>query len=879
MKRYIINIILISIISGLHAFTDQSNLIEIPMGLEEIVTTNHTFVPYHKIKRVKIALALSGGGARGLAQIGVLKSLERNSIHIDGIAGTSMGAIVGALLAMGYNPNEIEKISYNIEWEKILHDAPSRSQLFLGQKEEKSHYIFQLRFKKLHPDLPSAYTKGYKLKSLLTELILKAPCPYQTDFDKLTIPLRVVTTDLVTGKKIVFKRGSLIDVLHASMVIPLLFEPVTIGSYQLVDGGLVQNLPVTEARSMDADIVIGVDTSSKLRKPESMQAPWEIADQVTTIMQKDITQAQLDSADVAVQPRLSGISNTDFSMIKSLIEAGERAAEEVIPQIKRLIKERTYSRDTTRYKIHKISIYGLRSIPSSHLFSIIKLDTTAPLSVEQIVNAGHALLKSGYFSSIKTFIDTTQNHLIFKVEENPLIREIVFSGNTVFSDSTLLDSIETRAGEITNIQKGIRDIKKIVEMYQRAGYSLARVDTAGIDQNGVLTIVIDEGRIGKITIYGNHHTQNFIVSRNLHLKPGDLFNAELLKKGIDQIYSSGYFDLVWFSVKKNGFTYNLNIYLDEHGYTLLRTGLRYDLERSTKGFLQIVGENLFGTGNKGAFTALIGRKDILAGARIWSDRLFTSLLSYRMETSIHKHTYSYYSDHKKIGNYTKCVSEASVSLGQQMRRLGTVSLQLKTESIRVNPDSAILKLKQKYNLRTITLRSEVDSRDRYPFPIRGKYHILQYETAGKYIGSEISYTKIYSSMESFYPLSKVFNFHPRLAWGTSDSPTPFVKQFRIGGIDSFMGLPEEALIGRRFICFNGELRLRIPFPRWLEYYISIRYDFGGVWSSYSKISMRDFKHGIGVKLSFNTPVGPLCIAYGNMSDGVSQFYFSFGRPF
>ena len=248
------------------ALEAQTVLLEIPLGYGQKPTGKDSFIPYFQEHRPKIALALSGGGARGLAHIGVLKVFEKYGLPIDGIAGTSMGAIVGALAAVGYSASEIDSIARNTDWDEIIKDAPPRRQLYLGQKEQKSRSVFQIRFEKLSLDFRPAYTTGQKLTTALMDILLKAPCPFQSEDQDLIISLKVITTDLLSGKKVVFDRSSLVDALRATLAIPLLFTPVEKDSFMLVDGGLLDNLPVDEARNIPADLVIAVDTSSKLRK-------------------------------------------------------------------------------------------------------------------------------------------------------------------------------------------------------------------------------------------------------------------------------------------------------------------------------------------------------------------------------------------------------------------------------------------------------------------------------------------------------------------------------------------------------------------------------------------------------------------------------------
>ncbi len=875
----IIFIFLLSLVLlGVPGGNTQTTRITIPLGLEGSPTGSDSYVPYYRPVRPRIALALSGGGARGLAQIGVLKALERHGIPIDGIAGNSMGAIIGGLTCMGYTAAEIESLAYQIRWDQIIRDTPPRRQLFLGQKEERGRHIVQLRLKGLSWDIPSAYTAGQKLTDLITDLVLNAPYPHSTDFDDLAIPLRVLATDLLTGNKVVLQNGSLIQALRASMTIPLLFTPVKMNGALLVDGGLVQNLPVSEAKDMNADLVIAVDTSSKLREPHQLRAPWELADQVTTIMQQDQTRGQLALADISIQPHLENISNTAFDKIETLIQSGEEAAQQAIPAMERFFANDSEPSMTPAYRIKKVTLEGCINLDPESQLTRLALDTSNAVPQKEIVWAGQALYQSGCFQSVSAVLDTAAHHLQFLVEENPRIESIDVQGNRVFSDSALLACLESRPGEVINIHKGRQDLRRLINMYRDGGYALAAIDSIRIG-GGALTIEIDEGVVDEIRLSGNDRTRPFVILRELPLKPGDLFNVSLLRQGIANIYSTGYFEGVHFDIQKKNRHHAVVLHLIERGYTLLRMGLRYDLERRTQGFVSGVEENLLGAGIKGSIIGLLGNRDRALRVRVWSDRLFKSLLTYRLDLSAERHLFDHYENHHHVGIYSKSHTWGAFTLGQQMRRLGTLSLTIRSEGFNLEPRQGDGVPNERYTLMNISLRSVVDTRDRMPFPRMGKYHFLEYETAGGFLGSDISYFKLSSSMETYIPLNDLFTLHPRICWGTSDLTIPFVKQFRMGGLNSFMGLPEEAFVGKRYVVINGELRCRIPWPHWLESYLSLRYDLGGIWGRYVRISTKDFKQGLGAVLSLNTPLGPIHVGYGTMSDGEQHAYFSAGYPF
>ena len=248
----------------------------IHLDFDNLTPDLKSFLPYREVSRPKIGLALSGGGARGMAHIGVLKALEKQGIPIDFIAGTSIGSVVGGLYASGYNPDEIENIMLNINWDTIISDNIPRRNLFLGQKQQNSRHIFQLRFDGLKPALPTALSSGQRMMEIISDITMQANFHVAMDFNKLKIPFRSVTTDLVTGNRVVLGSGNLAEAIRASLTIPLLVSPIEKDGMLLVDGGMISNIPVDAVREMGADIVIAVDLAHKPRATQAGNAEVQI---------------------------------------------------------------------------------------------------------------------------------------------------------------------------------------------------------------------------------------------------------------------------------------------------------------------------------------------------------------------------------------------------------------------------------------------------------------------------------------------------------------------------------------------------------------------------------------------------------------------------
>lgn len=279
----------------------------------------------------KIGLVLSGGAARGLAHVGVLKALEEQGIHIDAIAGTSMGAVIGGLYASGYKIDELEKLALSIDWQEALSDSPAREDIPFRRKQDDRDFLVRQKLS-FRDDgslgLPLGVIQGQNLALLLESLL--AHSSDVRDFNKLPIPFRAVATDIVSGEKVVFRKGHLPQVIRASMSIPAVFAPVEINGQLLVDGGMVDNIPVDVAREMGVDLVIVVDIGTPLRGRKELNTVFDILNQSITLMTRSNSEVQLATLkpdDVLIKPSLASIGATDFGRSEDIINAGYRATQ------------------------------------------------------------------------------------------------------------------------------------------------------------------------------------------------------------------------------------------------------------------------------------------------------------------------------------------------------------------------------------------------------------------------------------------------------------------------------------------------------------------------------------------------------------------------
>jgi len=274
--------------------------------------------------RPKIGVALEGGGAMGLAHIGVLKWFEEHHIPVDYVAGTSMGGLVGGFYATGMSPDELKTLIDGMDWRKILGDRTPYEDLSFRRKEDQRAYpnslIFGLRD---GLTLPAGLNAGHQIGLLIDRVTL----PYEQvpSFDSLPVPFRCVATDLVSKKPYVFKDGSLAVALRATMSIPGAFSPVHQGKAVFVDGGLLDNLPTDVVRQMGAEIVIAVHLERAPVEAKDIQSVFSVLDHSVSAVLNENELRSLEQADAVISVPLSEFRMRDYEKSEQIIKRGYEA--------------------------------------------------------------------------------------------------------------------------------------------------------------------------------------------------------------------------------------------------------------------------------------------------------------------------------------------------------------------------------------------------------------------------------------------------------------------------------------------------------------------------------------------------------------------------
>ncbi len=313
---------------------------------------------------IKVGLALSGGGARGIAHIGVLQALEEEGIQINYIAGSSMGSVVGGLYAAGYSAEQLRAIVHEIDWASLFDDDPVPESVFVSERLGIMEPLLRLRFDFWRLYIPPGLKNGQRISNLLFKYLARANYQAGADFDSLHIPFRAVAVDASSGETLSLNHGELSRAVQASMAIPVYFFPVSFGDRKLIDGGVTNILPADAVRGMGADVVISSDVVGLFPVGEQPRNVLDIAEHALDISIRELKKSSEKKSDVIIRPELGRHSAYDYTKLDSLIEAGYRATTS---QMKK-IKQRTAG-DTNHVSKRK-SISG-QTIPDGQIIDSI----------------------------------------------------------------------------------------------------------------------------------------------------------------------------------------------------------------------------------------------------------------------------------------------------------------------------------------------------------------------------------------------------------------------------------------------------------------------------------------------------------------------------
>ena len=417
----------------------------------------------------RIGLVLSGGTAKGLAHIGILKVLDEEKVPIEYVTGTSMGSIIGGMYSVGYTPDEIEEIAVSMDWMSLFNDKIERKDkgAVRNSIEDKNSTVIPI--KNFMPKLPSGAVGGKTASQRLNELFYGALGV--EDFKKFPRKFAAVATDLESGEGVMIDKGSIATAIRESLSIPSVFAPIRDGKRLYIDGGVVRNLPVQDAKVLGADYTIGVNVGDGFTKrDESKMNLIDVISDATTIAGRQEVERQIRMLDLYMKPDLEKFESYDFSKVKDIIAAGEAVARANINEIRKLSNPELYEkleekrkefRQTWKdeYNITGIVIDGNKKYTRAYFdkFFPKKLGTLTRLDMEKIVNN---IYQNGDFTTV--YYEVKDNDLIINVQEKPsdyltlsgnINNEDLATVNVGFQGSKLINNTNVRysvSGTVAN---------------------------------------------------------------------------------------------------------------------------------------------------------------------------------------------------------------------------------------------------------------------------------------------------------------------------------------------------------------------------------------------------------------------------------------------
>jgi NTE family protein len=380
--------------------------------------------------RPKIGYVFSGGGAKGMAHVGVLKVLEEVGLEPDYITGTSMGSIMGGLYSIGYSADEISEIIETVDWSQVLTNEIPSNQVLMGRKHEYERFILEMPVYDGKIELPAGLIEGQKLSELFSELSWRQAGI--ADFHDFPYPFTCIGTDILRGEKVLMNSGDLSSAMRASMAIPSVFTAVVRDSgHILVDGGVVRNFPVQEAIDMGADIIIGVYVGfDREMTPEQLRSLTSVITRTSLLAGAHDVNSQIPLVDYMIVPDLEGYGPSSFTSGVEIMNRGEEAARAQIERLRALADsvnhlgmapERKQLPDNDSLLIEDIKVLG--ASPSQAQFMIARsgIETGQWLTPAQLNEGINKVFGTLFFDKIEYFFENMENgkRLVFRIKEKP----------------------------------------------------------------------------------------------------------------------------------------------------------------------------------------------------------------------------------------------------------------------------------------------------------------------------------------------------------------------------------------------------------------------------------------------------------------------------
>jgi NTE family protein len=437
----------------------------------------------------------------------------------------------------------------------------------------------------------------------------------------------------------------------------------------------------------------------------------------------------------------------------------------------------------------------------------------------------------------------------------------------------LYNKVESLISKPYNSYKIEAGLLNILRDYRRQGFSLAEITEVVFDENeGSLHIIVSEGTIDEVRVSGNKQTEEVVILREFNFKAGDIFNISILEDALDNLRVSNLFEEIDVEIYKDGGSNILEIKVNEKIPTVFRFGLKIDNEYFTQFLFDLRDENLSGSGTELGLTFFTGPRNRFLSGEIKANRIIDTYLTYKLAGYYKSDDINSYEiidtlqpnrfESAVTGEYKQKIYGGSLGIGTQVQNYGSFIVEGRYERNEI--DNLMGETVDPYliDLAVLKFGFNIDSRDQFPYPNSGMILNAYYETAQKFLQSDITYAKFYFDYKYFLTINSMHTIGLAFQIGFGDETLPLSQHFSFGGQQTFFGYRFYGFRGRQIFIASLDYRLIMPFKIFFDTYLGARYDLGSIWQNKEQIKFKDLKHGIGATISWDTPVGPADFSIG-----------------
>jgi predicted acylesterase/phospholipase RssA len=813
--------------------------------------------------RPRICVVLSGGGARGMAHIGVLKILDELKVPIDCIAGTSMGAIVGGLYASGMTVEQIESTMLSVDWQEAFHDAPPRRDLAFRRKQDDRNFLvtWPLGLKHAKILLPKGFIQGQKLQETLRQLTL--PFSKSTDFDLLPTPFRAVATDLETGNAVVMGEGDLSIAMRASVSAPGVFAPVELNDRLLVDGGLAENLPIDVARAMHADILIVSDVSFPLQPRAALDSALSISNQMLAILVRkdsDRQRASLGSRDVLIVPDLGLTPSTAFNAAATVISRGEDAA-----RADRAVLE-AYSVGDAAYREY-LARRGARE-PGLPPIKFVRVDPQSKRYEKTILAEMQPLVgKPLDPDQVGKRITELYGLGMFETLDYTLVQQPAGTGTSAGSGTV------ASTGKVGSSNISTANNNAGTGTGTGAGTSACTTTTTTTTTSTSTSTSANTGTAaGTDTGAGSEvhpsPTTSTSTGTRTGADAGTCTNAGDEDSGLEiQARRKSW--------GPNYLRFGLNLQDDFQGDGHYNAAARFVLTEINQLGAELLTDVQIGTDPK----VVSEFYQPIDATRTW----FVAP-SARIEV---RDLPIYNGNNSEVADYRDREAEADLDFGSNLGDWGEIRVGYhrtngETHDRLGDPDLVT----PTYNIGEYFFKFSYDQLDNVHFPRDGQSFTLQWDANRVNLGGDTAYDKVTAD----WLMARSIGRNTILLWTSAGvtldgnfSPTDLPEFYTLGGLFNLSGLAPNSLTGEdyaiaraiyfRKIGHGGEGFFEFPA------YIGASFEAGNVWQRRSEIGFGSLRKDGSIFIAFDTPLGPIYLGSGYDQSGTAGYYLFLGRTF